>query len=181
MELLDKLFLINFSFTLVGNPSLIQKDSAQAGMTGLISCRLLRNGLLYIFFILLISIPGFSYAEEMEKVDKNAVQTNKRNKNIAQNEPETDKTEKKGTECQPIYGNYWRSSKWGWYGARRVVKTPVEAKELIEQFFLHNRGIKVVRINDRPHFFIAEIINSRGVIIDLILIDKRTGRIRSMF
>jgi hypothetical protein len=62
-----------------------------------------------------------------------------------------------------------------------VVKTPVEAKEILEQFLLHNRGIRVVKIVDKPHFFVAEIINSRGTIIDLILIDKRTGRIRSMF
>lgn len=87
-------------------------------------------------------------------------------------------------ECQPTYGHYWRSSKWGWYGARRVVRTPVEAKEILEQFFVHNRGISVIKISeirDRPHFFVAEIINSKGVIVDLILIDKRTGRIRSMF
>jgi len=136
---------------------------------------------IFLSFILIISIPGFSYAEEMEKVNKNAVQTNKRNKDVAQNEPEMDKTEKKGIECQPIYGNYWRSSKWGWYGARRVVRTPVEAKEILDQFLLHNRGIRVVKIIDKPHFFVGEIINSRGTIIDLILIDKRTGRIRSMF
>ena len=190
MGLLDKSFPINLSFTLVGNPFLIQKDSllsespeatGQAGMTDFISCRLLRNSLLSVFFILLISIPGFSYAEEMEKVNKNTVQTMKRNKIVVQNQLEMNKTDKKGIECQPIYGNYWRSSKWGWYGARRVVKTPVEAKEILEQFLLHNRGIRVVKIVDKPHFFVAEIINSRGTIIDLILIDKRTGRIRSMF
>ncbi len=84
-------------------------------------------------------------------------------------------------ECQPTYGHYWRSSKWGWYGARRVVRTPVEAKEILEQFFVQSSGIRVVKISDRAHFFVAEIINSKGVIVDLILIDKRTGRIRSMF
>lgn len=84
-------------------------------------------------------------------------------------------------ECQPTYGHYWRSSKWGWYGARRVVRTPVEAQEILDQFFVQNRGIKVVRIRERAHFFMAELINSKGVIVDLILIDKRTGRIRSMF
>ncbi len=181
MGLLDKSFPINLSFTLVGNPSLIQKYSGQAGMTDFISCRLLRNSLLSVFFILLISIPGFSYAEEMEKVNKNTFQTTKRNKIVVQNQLEMNKTDKKGIECQPIYGNYRRSNKWGWYGARRVVKTPVEAKEILEQFLLHNRGIRVVKIVDKPHFFVAEIINSRGTIIDLILIDKRTGRIRSMF
>jgi len=142
---------------------------------------LLKVSFICLFFILLISIPGFSYAEEMEKVNKNALQTTKRNKIVVQNQLEMNKTDKKGTECQPIYGNYWRSSKWGWYGARRVVKTPLEAKEILDQFLLHNREIRVVKIIDKPHFFVGEIINSRGAIIDLILIDKRTGRIRSMF
>ncbi len=84
-------------------------------------------------------------------------------------------------ECQPVYGHYWRSYKWGWYGARREVRTPVEAKEIIEQLLLQDRGIRVVRMRERAHFYIAEIINSRGVLVDLILIDKRSGRIRSMF
>jgi len=142
---------------------------------------LLKVYFMFLFFMLLISIPGFSYAEEMEKVNKNAIQTTKTNKIVIQNQLEMNKTDKKGIECQPIYGNYWRSNKWGWYGARRVVKTPLEAREILEQFLLHNRGLRVVKIVDKPHFFVAEIINSRGTIIDLILIDKRTGRIRSMF
>lgn len=88
---------------------------------------------------------------------------------------------KETTECQPVYGHYWRSYKWGWYGAPREVKTPVEAKEIIERLIVQDRGIRVIRMHDRPHFYVAEIINNRGVIVDLILIDKRTGRVRSMF
>jgi hypothetical protein len=36
-------------------------------------------------------------------------------------------------------------------------------------------------MREKAHFYIAEIINNKGVLVDLILIDKRTGRIRSMF
>jgi hypothetical protein len=88
---------------------------------------------------------------------------------------------KESVECRPTYGHYWRSSKWGWYGARKQVKTPVEARQIIEQVFMQNNNIKVVRITERPHYFIAEMINKKGVVVDLILIDRRTGRIRSMF
>jgi hypothetical protein len=90
-------------------------------------------------------------------------------------------TKKEPVECQPVYGHYWRSYKWGWYGAPREVRTPVEAKEIIEQFLAHDNGIRVVRMREKAHFYIAEIMNNRGVLVDLILIDKRTGRIRSMF
>jgi hypothetical protein len=89
--------------------------------------------------------------------------------------------EKNQDECKPTYGHYWRSYKWGWYGARRVVKTPVEAREIIQQVYIMNRRIKIGMIRESPHFYVAEITNRRGVVIDLILIDKRTGRIRSMY
>ena len=89
---------------------------------------------------------------------------------------------KEDVECKPTYGHYWRSSKWGWYGARKQVKTPVEARQIIEQVFMqNNNNIKAIRITERPHYFVAEMINRKGVVIDLILIDRRTGRIRSMF
>jgi hypothetical protein len=85
-------------------------------------------------------------------------------------------------ESQPTYGHYWQGTKRGWYGAPREVRTPVEAKQILDQFFMHHdRGVKVVRIRERSHFFVAELISSKGVLIDMILIDKRTGRIRSMF
>ncbi len=84
-------------------------------------------------------------------------------------------------ECQPTYGHYWRSDKWGWYGAKKVVRTPAEAREILEKFFMLHRSIKIGRIRERAWFFEAEIINRRGVVIDLVLIDKRTGRIRSKF
>jgi len=84
-------------------------------------------------------------------------------------------------ECQPTYGHYWRGDKWGRYGARRVVRTPVEARDILEKFFMSRRGIKVGRIRERAWFFEAEIINKKGIVIDSVLIDKRTGRIRSIF
>jgi len=87
---------------------------------------------------------------------------------------------KEAVECQPVYGHYWRSYKWGWYGARREVRTPVEAREIIEKILYHDQGIRIVRMREKAHFYIAEIMNSKGDLVDLILIDKRTGRIRSM-
>jgi hypothetical protein len=85
-------------------------------------------------------------------------------------------------QCQPTYGDYWQSDKWGWYGAKRIVRTSEEAQEILQKIFMHHHwGVKVVRMTERPHFFIAEVVNDKGVLIDLILIDRRTGRIRSMF
>lgn len=83
---------------------------------------------------------------------------------------------------QPVYGQYWQSERWGWYGAKKIVRTPDDAQHILEQFFVHhNRDVRVVRISEKAHFFVAEVINSRGVLVDLILIDKRSGRMRSMY
>lgn len=84
-------------------------------------------------------------------------------------------------ECQPTYGHYWRGDKWGWYGARKAVRSPVEAREILENFFTPNNNIKVGKIRIRNRFFEADINNINGVRIDLVIIDKRTGRIRSIY
>lgn len=83
-------------------------------------------------------------------------------------------------ECPFIYGHYGQGERWGWYGAKRVVRTPVEAREIIERI-VQKKDIRVLRITNKPHFFVGEIINRNGAVVDRVLIDKRTGRIRSMY
>jgi hypothetical protein len=90
------------------------------------------------------------------------------------------KVDRKQIQCQPVYGDYSRSTRWGWYGAKRVVKTPGEAREILEKILAPEQHITVGRIIAKPRFFEAEIIRS-GVLIDLVIIDKRTGRIRSVY
>jgi len=84
-------------------------------------------------------------------------------------------------ECQPVYGNYWRSNKWGWYGARKEVRTPVEAKDILDRFLIHHRGIRIGMIRETKHFFEADILDTRGMRVDILLIDKRTGRMRTIY
>jgi len=88
--------------------------------------------------------------------------------------------DRKQIQCQPVYGDYSRSQRWGWYGAKRVVKTSGEAREILEKILAPEQDIAVGRIVDKQRFFEAEIIRS-GVLIDLVIIDKRNGRIRSVY
>ncbi|MCG2720811.1 MAG: hypothetical protein L6290_02190 [Thermodesulfovibrionales bacterium] len=85
------------------------------------------------------------------------------------------------TECQPTYGDYKRGDKWGWYGAKKVVRNPVEAQQLLEKFFIHHRTLKVGIIKERIYFYEAHIINVNGTLVDIIIIDKRNGRIHSAY
>lgn len=82
-------------------------------------------------------------------------------------------------ECP--YGNYLPSSKSGWYGARRVVSTPDDARIIVEHFFMHQPHFRVGKIIAKQRFYVAEIVNIKGKVVDLILIDRLTGRIRSMY
>jgi len=81
----------------------------------------------------------------------------------------------------PVYGQYWRSYKWGWYGAKRIVKTPVEAHEILQQFYVTRKGVRIHRIIEAPTFYRAEIIDKNGALLDMVIIDKNTGRIRSIY
>lgn len=84
-------------------------------------------------------------------------------------------------KCQPTYGKYCCDSKWGWYGAKKVVRTTSDAKDILLRFFAPYSDIKVGMIKERGSFFEAEITDETGEMIDLVIIDKRTGRIRSIY
>ena len=84
------------------------------------------------------------------------------------------------------YGGYCRGPKWGWYGARRDVKSPREVRQLLSEF-LKDTDLSVGEIRDLGPFFEADIIGNgeegedRKTVIDILIVDKRTCRIRSKF
>jgi len=92
---------------------------------------------------------------------------------------QADQTQK-SSQC-PVYGQYWRSYKWGWYGAKRTVKTPVEAHEILQKFYVTRKGVRIHRIIAGPTFYRAEIMDKNGNLVDMVIIDKNTGRIRSIY
>lgn len=78
------------------------------------------------------------------------------------------------------YGDYcddWRS---GGYGANDPVKTAEEARKRLERFF-EDDDVVVGKITDRESYFEADIRNPAGELVDRVIIDKRTGRIRSVY
>lgn len=81
--------------------------------------------------------------------------------------------------CSP-FGGYCRGSEWGWYGARRVVKTAADAEKLITNFFLPER-VSVSNMRERPSFFEAEVKDRNSSVIDRVIVEKNNGRIRSVY
>jgi hypothetical protein len=83
---------------------------------------------------------------------------------------------------RPPYGQFCPGTRGDPYGARRPVRTTEEAKQALEQYFEGTgKKIGIGNIEERRWFFIAELLDPQGALIDKAIIDKRTSRIRSIY
>jgi hypothetical protein len=79
------------------------------------------------------------------------------------------------------HGNYCEGPGWGWYGERKTVRTQAEAIKILKQYFSSVEGVRINTIKEREWFFEAEIRDKKNNVTDVVIIDKRTGRIRSIY
>jgi len=80
------------------------------------------------------------------------------------------------------YGRYCPGRHWGPYGRRRAVKTAEEARQAIEKFYSDSgQKVQVGKIEERRWYYEAEITDPEGKLVDRLIIDKRSGRIRSIY
>lgn len=81
------------------------------------------------------------------------------------------------------YGNYCPGHRWGGpYGTRTPVRTADEARQVIETFFSgRGQAVTVGKMEERRWYFQAEVLDPKGKQIDLVVVDKRTGRLRSIY
>jgi hypothetical protein len=83
---------------------------------------------------------------------------------------------------RPPYGQFCPGMRGDPYGARKPVKTTDEAKQVLESYFEGTgKRVGIGNIEERRWFFIAELLDPEGTLIDKAIIDKRTGRIRSIY
>ena len=78
------------------------------------------------------------------------------------------------------YGGYCKGPRWGWYGAGRHVRTEKEARELLADF-LKETELTVADVRDEKTYFEVEIRDKEDEVVDLLIVDKRTCRIRSAY
>jgi hypothetical protein len=78
------------------------------------------------------------------------------------------------------YGDYCEDWRSGRYGANDPVKTADEARKRLQRFF-EDDDVVVGKITEQDSYFEADIRNPAGELEDRVIIDKRTGRIRSVF
>ncbi|MDA8423951.1 MAG: hypothetical protein M0Z89_11515 [Nitrospiraceae bacterium] len=78
------------------------------------------------------------------------------------------------------FGGYCRGSEWGWYGARKTVRTVEDARKTVQEYYSKDE-IKIGDIRDRKHVYEVEIRDKKDELIDVIIVDKRSGRIRTIY
>lgn len=80
-----------------------------------------------------------------------------------------------------LYGGYCQGPRWGgWYGAGRQVTTVEEVRELVTGF-IGDTDLSTGEIQARSTYYEVEIKDKGGEVIDLLIVDKRTCRIRSAY
>jgi hypothetical protein len=79
------------------------------------------------------------------------------------------------------YGTYKRGgSAESGYGEKRPVASASEARRVLEGYFA-GKGVRVGKVRERELFFEADILGRNGQVVDRVIVDKRTGRIRSIY
>lgn len=66
------------------------------------------------------------------------------------------------------------------YGERRPVNTIEEAENALTEYFAQ-QDVKIGEISEQILFFEAEIRDKSNNLVDKVIVDKRTGRIRSIY
>lgn len=65
------------------------------------------------------------------------------------------------------------------YGAKDPVKSADEARRRLEAYY-HADDLVVGKVSERPLYFEASIKHKDGRLVDRVIVDKRSGRIRSI-
>ncbi len=80
------------------------------------------------------------------------------------------------------YGHFCPGMGMGPYGVRKAVRTADEAKQVVDRYF-SSRGeaLHCGKVEEKDLYFETEILDDKGVLVDKAIVDKRTGRIRSIY
>ncbi len=81
--------------------------------------------------------------------------------------------------CNPEMRGRCGKRRGDWYGARQPVADATEARRLLLNYYT---GLEytVSEVVEKKWGFRAEIIDKNGKVVDRVMIDKRSGRIRSL-
>ena len=78
------------------------------------------------------------------------------------------------------YGDYKKGAADTGYGEKRPVTTVEDARKVLAAYFA-KKDVKIGEIREQELFFEAEILDKNDNLVDKVIVDKRTGRIRSTY
>jgi hypothetical protein len=82
--------------------------------------------------------------------------------------------------CSPEMRGKCGKRRGDWYGARQPVLSVAEAERLLSNYFA-GREYSVSGVTEKKWGFTAVIVDKDNKVIDQVMIDKRSGRIRSLY
>jgi hypothetical protein len=129
-----------------------------------------------LLYILLAAGTALASSPEVQAgVDKNCRMHN------GKAECEAGSSGCKGMEgsCSPEMRGSCGKRRGDWYGASQPVATASEARRILQNYFAAQE-YSVSELSEKKWGFKADIRDKSGKIIDRVMIDKRTGRIRSI-
>ena len=71
-------------------------------------------------------------------------------------------------------------SREGGYGEKKEVLTQGDAEKILRQYFA-KKNVTIGEIREKELYFEAEVRDKDNKVIDKVIVDKRTGRIRSIY
>lgn len=86
---------------------------------------------------------------------------------------------KEGATCSPEMHGRCGKRRGDWYGASQPVANAATAHAYLLNYF-SGQGYTVSDVTENKWGYRAEVIDQSGTIIDRVMIDKRSGRIRSI-
>lgn len=75
------------------------------------------------------------------------------------------------------FGGYLEQGKCGCYGAKTAIKTADEARKVVEEFLV-GHDLHTGSIDERPNFFKVDLLDRNGIVQDVVIVHKDTGRVR---
>ena len=138
----------------------------------------MNHGLTLLFIITLLSVNPAknALAESSQHSEKNC------RSHIPKRDCETGSVDCKNGDgtCSPEMRGRCGKRRGDWYGASQPVTDPAEARKQLTNYYAE-QGYKVSEVIEKKWGFRADILDKDGKVVDRAMIDKRSGRIRSIY
>jgi len=124
-----------------------------------------------VLFILCVLSLVFSIVRPVEA--RNADSADRHQNRECCNKPD-------GEKCNLEKRGWCGKRKGDWYGARRPVNSVADAREQLARYYASQQKT-VAELAEKPWRFEADLLDNCGKVVDRVMIDKRSGRIRSIY